>query len=106
MAEHTPTPWCFEPHNGFGGKDFDGEPWPFGYISTSPTPQPIFELRPLLVFKPGELRANAAFIIRAVNNFDDLVRALENVIRVADRKTDEFDAARADLAKAKGEPNG
>ncbi|MCE6993108.1 hypothetical protein [Dyadobacter sp. CY323] len=33
----------------------------------------------------------------------DLIEALEGVIRVADRKTLEFDAARAALAKAKGE---
>lgn len=31
-----------------------------------------------------------------------LVAALEGVVRVADRKTDEFDAARAALALAKG----
>lgn len=30
---------------------------------------------------------------------NELVKALEGVIRVADRKTDEFDAARAALAK-------
>lgn len=34
---------------------------------------------------------------------DELVAALKGVIRVADRKTDEFDAARAAIAKAEGE---
>lgn len=34
------------------------------------------------------------------NVVNDLVKALEGVIRVADRKTDEFDVARAALAKA------
>jgi hypothetical protein len=43
---------------------------------------------------------NAEFIVRACNSFDDLVMALQGVLRVADRKTDEFDAARAALAKA------
>lgn len=33
----------------------------------------------------------------------DLIEALEGVIRVADRKTDEFDAAHAALARFKGE---
>lgn len=34
---------------------------------------------------------------------DELVVALEGVLRVADRKTIEFDAARAALARAKGQ---
>lgn len=33
---------------------------------------------------------------------DALLAALKGVIRVADRKTDEFDAARAAIAKAEG----
>lgn len=33
----------------------------------------------------------------------DMLAALEGVVRVADRKTDEFDAARAAIRKAKGE---
>jgi hypothetical protein len=33
----------------------------------------------------------------------DLLAALQGVLRVADRKTDEFDAARAAIRKAKGE---
>jgi hypothetical protein len=33
----------------------------------------------------------------------ELVKALEGVVRVADRKTDEFDAARAALTAAQGE---
>lgn len=32
----------------------------------------------------------------------ELLEALEGVLRVADRKTDEFDAARAAIAKATG----
>lgn len=32
----------------------------------------------------------------------DLLEALKAVLRVADRKTDEFDAARAAVAKAEG----
>ena len=33
----------------------------------------------------------------------ELLEALEGVLRVADRKTDEFDAARAAIAKARGQ---
>lgn len=50
-------------------------------------------------FTPEELR-DGAIALRA---FPKLVKALEGVIRVADRATDEFDAARAALAAAKGE---
>jgi hypothetical protein len=32
----------------------------------------------------------------------DLLAALEGVLRVSDRRTDEYDAARAAIAKAKG----
>lgn len=42
----------------------------------------------------------AALLIAAA---PDLLAALEAVVRIADRKTDEFDAARAALASAKGE---
>ncbi len=45
-----------------------------------------------------EAEANARLIASA----PDLLAALEGVLRVADRKTDEFDAARAAIAKAKG----
>lgn len=45
---------------------------------------------------------DAAFLTRAYNAHDDLVKALEGVIRVADRQTDEFAFARAALAKAGG----
>lgn len=37
----------FEPHNGFGGDDPNGEPWPFGYISEGPG-KPVFELHACL----------------------------------------------------------
>jgi hypothetical protein len=36
----------------------------------------------------------------------ELLEALESVVAVADRKTVEFDMARAAIAKAKGLPNG
>lgn len=46
-----------------------------------------------------ELAANARLIAAA----PELLEALQGVLRVADRKTDEFDAARAAIAKALGE---
>lgn len=47
-----------------------------------------------------DARANCRLIAAA----PDLLAALEGVLRVADRKTDEFDAARAAIAKALGAP--
>jgi hypothetical protein len=49
-----------------------------------------------------ELLRGRTYDERAEAIRDELIAALEGVIRVADRKTDEFDAARAALAKAKG----
>jgi hypothetical protein len=46
----------FEPHNGYGAVDPDGEPWPFGYISTAPTPMPVFELGVVLEYPAEDLR--------------------------------------------------
>jgi hypothetical protein len=43
-----------------------------------------------------DLKANARLIAAA----PELLEALKGVLRVADRKTDEFDAARAAIAKA------
>lgn len=45
-----------------------------------------------------EAAANARLISAA----PDLLAALKGVLRVADRQTDEFDAARAAIAKAEG----
>ena len=49
--------------------------------------------------RADEFLANA-FLIAAA---PDLYAALEGVLRIADRKTVEFDVARAALAKARGE---
>jgi hypothetical protein len=48
---------------------------------------------------PEEVEANINLIVAA----PDLLAALEGVLRVADRQTAEFDAARAAIAKARGE---
>lgn len=49
-----------------------------------------------------EENANARLIAAA----PDLLAALQGVVRVADRATDEFDAARAAIAKATGQKGG
>lgn len=49
-----------------------------------------------------EQHANAELIVRAVNNHQALIDALKGVVRVADRKTVEFDAAREAIARAEG----
>lgn len=56
MSELTSRALRFEPHNGYGGNDFHGEPWPFGYISDA---QPIFELNVITERERAELTALA-----------------------------------------------
>lgn len=101
MSEHTPTPWVV-----VVGKDNsdNGEPLSpdiFGTITGGNEGWHIARVWLAGKYLNGE--ANAEFIVLACNNHDALVKALEGVIRVADRKTVEFDAARAALAKARGE---
>ncbi len=43
-----------------------------------------------------------AAISALISAAPDLLKALQGVLRVADRKTDEFDAARAAISKATG----
>ena len=74
-ASHTPTPWNL----GYTGRCIlreipgmcDGED---GYAVA------ITSAHSLLT--PSEAKANAAFIVRAVNSHDALVRALEEMIEV------------------------
>lgn len=81
MAEHTPTPWYAE-FNAYAGYDcMTG-----GYrIKTS-------ELKTLFVIDEADAddpKANAAFIVRAVNNFDDLLRACRMVANWSQTATEE-----------------
>jgi hypothetical protein len=98
-AKHTPGPWLFEPHNGYGAKDPDGEPWPFGYISTA-HPSPIFELSTPLVFPHEELVANARLIAAA----PDLLAACQAVLGEwrDGYGLDCIEQLRAAIAKAEG----
>ncbi|MHB9879134.1 hypothetical protein ACSMXM_05670 [Pacificimonas sp. ICDLI1SI03] len=92
----------FEPHNGYGKTGFDGEPNPFGYISTS-TPQPVFELMPPLVFPAKDLEALAYKMAAA----PDLYEAVEALLVSHRAGTGQCCAAAdkgiAALAKARGE---
>lgn len=53
----------------------------------------------------GEMIDTTEYIRKDVADAEkaELLEALEAVVRVADRKTDEFDQARAAIAKARGE---
>jgi hypothetical protein len=53
---------------------------------------------------PAEVRTSVAIdqIVRLAEEREVLLAALLGVLRVADRATDEFDAARAAIAKAQG----
>lgn len=121
-AKHTPGPWKFEPHNGYGG-EIDGDPFPFGYISTS-APQPIFELSVILEFDAEELRANSRLIAAAPEMLAALREALRclaglrplpatedvalcETIEIVGRKNDRVrEIVRAAIAKAEGRVDG
>lgn len=66
-------PWIFEPHGGYGSDDPDGEPWPFGFVSTAGAPAPIFMLSPILGFGANLLEAAARRMVAA----PDLIAALD-----------------------------
>jgi hypothetical protein len=75
MAEHTPTPWRIR--NDFGG----------GWIQGSPADGETYGDRVANLAKPKTIgAANAAFIVKAVNNHDALVEALEDLLSDADRQ--------------------
>lgn len=63
----------FEPHNGYGTNDPDGDPFPFGYISTAPAPLPIFELNVFLDY-PEEALRNLCLAMAAA---PDMLRVLK-----------------------------
>lgn len=91
-SAHTPGPWKVGVHRQSGravaivADTFGG--------SLCVVPDGL--AKPLI--PPEESDAN----IRLMAAAPDLLAALQAVVRVADRKTDEFDAARAAIAKAKG----
>lgn len=89
----------FEPH-GLAGQKFEGEDMPFGYISTSSPPVPIFELRNFLVYDHGELTALARRMA-AANQLLDAASALIAIIDPDGESTDIWCRdMRAAIAKA------
>lgn len=98
MASHTPGPWRVEIRAGdewyFGG----GNDQEF-VIRGLKDPEAGGD-DPIAVYSADteEDRANARLISAA----PELLEALKEVIKVSDRATVEFDAARAAIAKAEG----
>ncbi|GEM_PF-7043972 len=98
-AEHTPTPW-FIKHPCSPGKDYDCEDVS---IRSDERGQLVTKVRRRFPNDEGD----AAFIVRAVNNHDDLVLIAEKLLyfTTQDRKPMgiELDFVRDTLARAKGE---
>jgi len=103
---HTPGPWEIE-------REWTDEEFPREYMAWIVAPSKQIERYPKLY--PGETdpariadladaddctEADAQLIAAA----PDLLEALKGIIAVADRKTDEFDRAKAAIAKATGQP--
>lgn len=89
-CKHTPGPWTV------------GTPGPNG----CPTVGTARGLMVAMVAHSLEMpnqRGQAAGDAALISAAPDLLEALRGVLRVADRKTDEFDVARAAIAKATGE---
>lgn len=85
---HTPGPWAFAVSGTAFSITADADPVYVGYVEI-----------PDRMSKVPLAEANARLIAAA----PELLAALIQVVAVADRKTVEFDAARAAIAKATGE---
>jgi hypothetical protein len=89
MSEHTPTPWVYRPHEhddwgwirGPKEGDFTG---PIVAISRSNKNETSDSFDAHRAAGTDPYEANAAFIIKAVNNHDDIVRALQSIAGIAD----------------------
>lgn len=104
MSERTPRPWRIEGPDDFGDYNIlhnEGK-WAIGAVVSNLNP-------------PELVRANAELIVRAVNNHDKLVAALERIIAAnkdfcksmwdgweGDPLSDACDAAAAVLAEVRG----
>ena len=91
-AAHTPAPWLIEWNAAQGGEGH--------YITDSKDMAELSRIAAVLFHDDadGETRANARLLAAA----PDLLEALIGVVKVADRATVEFNAARAAIAKAEG----
>lgn len=68
MAEHTPTPWTLTPRPHAS--------W-IGSIGNNPGDPQLWSVE--APYPKGDKSADAALIVRAVNNHDALVKALEGI---------------------------
>ena len=112
MSQHTPTPWTVDEALARDNRVISG-----------PNGEVVVEVAATLdhdstsdLLVDHERDANAAFIVRACNAYDDLLAALREIVRLADANaTDQHDmavvrayavdAARAALRKATEEGN-
>lgn len=91
MSKHTPGPW--EKVDGTDGITRGIRGW------HGPESVNVINWNGISRATSVTGQANARLLLAA----PDLLEALRGVLRIADRKTDEFDAARAAIAKATGE---
>lgn len=107
----------FESHNLYGADakailgDDEVGPFPFGYISTYPTPAPIFELNTCLVFDQEDLKGLALKMAAAPEMYEALLELLDinntgpfGGEFFQDRIDRAWDAVRSAIAKAEGSP--
>jgi hypothetical protein len=89
MSKHTPGPWTANKPTQSNGR-----------AEVHAGPMLVAQAFNWLLDAEGDEQcwADARLIAAA----PDLLEALKAVVRVADRKTDEFDAARAAIKKAEG----
>lgn len=92
MTKHTKGPWVIDEDFGRNRRG----------ISAPFASRPWFKLAKVVVRVDGEPSAEGKANLRLIAAAPELLDALEAVVRVADRNTDEFIAARAAIAKAKG----
>lgn len=99
-SKHTPGPWTIQTVRTSSGicHKVGPFPWKEGLMNHAC----IYADYPGQGAAEAELLANANLIAAA----PDLIEALRGVVAVADRKTIEFDRARAAIARAEGGTNG
>lgn len=93
MNKHTPGPWHWE------SDPVKGDPTGRVRYQVTTIGKTIAQLY-YSSYSGGPTNAEAD--ARLIAAAPDLLAALIGVVRVADRSTDEFDAARAAIAKAEG----
>ena len=101
MSSFTPGPWHGMRDGRFSPTDWHAEVEDASMSAAAPIVDDNGKTVALIVsnvWKDAEMYAN----VELVKTAPDLLAALIGVVRVADRATDEFDAARAAIAKATG----